>query len=191
MTAPASTRVITPEAILSYPHLFEAWSGDKDSEPKFSAAFVFLSGSDLSVLKAAVFAAGTAKWGDKFTELVKTGQVRLPFRTDGENKGYPAGSTFINARSKNRPGVVEPYAGADGRPAPLTDFDKVYAGCRVRGSVTAFAYDTAGNKGVSFALNNVQYLAPGERLDNRVDAKNEFGVTEDSPASLGSLDDLL
>lgn len=185
MTTQETTRVVTPEAMISYPFVWEPYAGkDGTDEPKYSASFVFPQGTDLSALQRAALTAGLAKWGDKFKEMLQLGQIRMPFRTDWAAKGYPEGSTFINARSKNKPGIVLPTAGADGKPMELTDRDQLFAGCIVRASVTSFAYDRNGNKGVSFALNNIQYLRTGERLDNRVPAKDEFGPVDETPVPM-------
>ena len=43
--------------------------------------------------------------------------------------------------------------------------DVFYAGAIVRAQLSAFPYDTDGNKGVSFGLNNIQKLAEGEEID--------------------------
>jgi hypothetical protein len=41
---------------------------------------------------------------------------------------------------------------------------------------------------VSFALNNVQFIADGKRLDSRVSADDEFdAVLSEAPADLSSL----
>lgn len=59
--------------------------------------------------------------------------------------------------------------------------------------MTAFAYDMPTSKGVSFALNNVQKLGDGKRLDGRVAATDDFEALESEPASMGddNLDDIL
>jgi hypothetical protein len=191
------TRVKTPEAILSYPHLFEPWRGPNgDQNPKFSATFIFVEGTNLDELKGAVKAAGVAKWGEKkFAEMVRDGSCRLPFRTDVSGKGYPAGSTFIICRNDGPPGVVSREADpATGKPAIITAEEQVagnpnemYAGCMVRGLVGAFAYTNVG-VGVSFGLNGVQRLGEGKRLDNRVAAQDAFDADmSDTPASIDDL----
>ena len=182
-------RVVTPKATLSYPHLFEPWGGnDKTQDPKYQCSFVFEEGTDLNPLKTAVVAAGQLFWPNgKFEEMLKLGQLRMPFRDDGEKKGYPPGAIFINARTGSEPGIVMPYAGPDNKPVKLTDRELVYAGCVVRGSVTAFGYDKSGNKGVSFALNNLQWLDNGPRLDNRKPAEEEFDPVEEAPADLSDM----
>jgi hypothetical protein len=175
--------VITPEAVLSYPALFESRLTPSGQE-KYGASLIFDEGTDLSELKAAVRAAAAARWGDKAAQMLKNRQLRTPFRegAEKEGRGYGAGKVFINASSNRAPGVVSRFAGPDGKPLPVQDPDEVYPGCRVRASLTAFAYDTGGNRGVSFALNNVQKLGEGERLDGRLPAEDEFSAFEAAPA---------
>ena len=184
------TRVITPEAILSFPHLYEPWANDPTQEAKYSASLIFLEGTDISALKAAAAVAGVAKFGDKFREMLEKDELQLPFRTDWEKKGYPEGCTFINVRSKNRPGVVGPYAGEDKRPKALEDPEKMYPGAVVRASITAFGYDRAGKKGVSFGLNNMQWLKDGDRLDSRVAAADDFDAPQGAATPTSGAADL-
>ena len=91
---------------------------------------------------------------------------------------YPPGSVYINVRSKQPPGIVSRFAGEDGRPLRITDPSEVYSGCQVRASLNVFAYDRAGNRGISLGLNNVQKLADGERLDGRLKAEDDFEALE-------------
>jgi hypothetical protein len=199
-----NTRVITPEAILSYPHVFTpqappARKGEQEGEPKYSAAFVFTKEAQATKAYAALRAAANsvlkAVWGGgirvgkkKFTlkQALDAGHLNTPFRTDWAEKGYPEGSIYINARSKAKPGIVSSIPDPNkinpktGKPMPMTieDEDAVYPGVIVRASVTAFTYDTAGNRGVSFALNNIQVIRDGDRLDSRVAAESEFESDE-------------
>lgn len=192
------TRVLTPKARLSYPHLFEPWAGVNPrpgQEPKYSCALVFepehvdpKTDPYYKMMKEAVVAAGQLFWPNgKFEAMLKKGQLRLPFREDWEAKGYAEDSIFINPRTTSKPGIVMPHAGSDGKPVDLTDTDLVYAGCYVRASVTAFGYDNSGNLGVSFALNNLQWLENGERLDNRKAASEEFDAVEEAPDDLSDM----
>ncbi len=176
---------MTPEAMLSYPHLFEPQAVNEGDPPKYSCTLVFAPGTDLSQLKAAAAAVAKDAWGDKAVEVVK--KQRYPtFRTDAEEKGYPEGSTFINATSKGKPGVVAAYAGPDGKAARITDPEEIYAGCYVRATVRPFAYDQRGNRGVSFGLVNIQKLRDGERIGGRPRPEDEFepiaGATPPAPA---------
>lgn len=185
----AAPRVITPEAILSYPNLFTA-RADQKGTFKFSCALVFPEGTSLTGLKAAAIGVLVEKFGKaKAADMVKTKAVKLPFRDDAEAKGYPAGSIFINVRANQQPGIVSRIPDPkSGRPMPITDPDEVYAGCRVRASITAFWYDTEGNKGVSFGLNNIQKIGDGERLDGRRPAEDEFDADAEAAADLSDFD---
>ena len=145
---------------------------------------MFEEGADLAELERVAEAVGREKWGAKYDALLKTGKIRSPFRLDGEEKGYPAGSVFVNIKSKQAPGIVSIYPGPDGKPKKITDPAELYAGCYARASVRAFAYDTQGNKGVSFALNNLQKMGDGERLDGRSRAEDEFEADSSAAADL-------
>jgi len=175
------TEVITPEALISYPQIFEARAND-NGDLFYSCALVFPAGTDLSKLKAAAKAAGVAKFGAKFNP--DSPAYNWPFRTDVEEKGYPEGATFFNCKTKTKPGVVSRYAGADGKPTPITDPAEIYAGAKVRASVRFYAFDTKGNKGVAVALNNIQKLGDGPRLDSRMRAEDEFDATATEPSAL-------
>lgn len=181
MADEAQQKVITPEAVISYPALFSPKANDRGEE-FYSCALVFPAGTDLSELKAAALAAGKAKFGAKFNP--ESPAYTWPFRTDVEEKGYPEGSTFFNCKSKGKPGVVDRYKGADGKPRPITDPEEVYAGAKVRASVRFYAFDTKGNKGVAVALNNVQKLGDGPRLDSRMRAEDEFDAEEGEASAL-------
>ena len=191
-------KIITPKAMLSYPHLdIPQVAMNGQGKPKYSGSLVFLSGTNLKTLEDAALAAAEEKWPGKAAQMFKTGQLTLKggkgatFRTDAAAKGYPEGSTYINVRTEQQPGAVYLWAGPDGKPAVIPQ-EKIktdlYAGALVRASVRAFAYDTAGNRGVAFALNNVQKLGDGPRLDGRKAAQDEFEADLNAaPASLADV----
>lgn len=215
----------TLEAILSYPNLFTPRAAMDGGDPKYSSAFVFEEDTDISELKRMVIQTAQEEWGDDLEGasissletqhgpayfLVANGlRVRLPWRDQEDviaEKGYPEGSTFINARSSNPPGVVSqiPDPSNDGKPAAivnargdvrykdgtvLSGAREVYAGARARGLLSVYAYDVSGNKGVSFGLSGVQIVGDGERLDGRVDAADVFEADEDVAGDLSDLTD--
>ena len=174
--------IITPKAILSYPHLFEPRPSTPGGEPVYSCSLVFEPGTDLSAMKQEALRVAREKWADKTDAMLRTGKIRMPFREDGEEKGYPPGAVFINVRSRTAPGIVDRYAGPDGKPVRINDPEAVYPGCYVRASLRAFAYDTNGNRGVSFGLCNVQKLGDGQRLDGRKKPEDEFEAEERTPS---------
>lgn len=184
------TKVITPVFTLSYPHLDVPQKDDK-GKLKYSACLVFAPGTDLTALEKAVFAAAEEKFPGKGKEMLTKQILKNPFRKDAAAKNYPDGSIFVNVRTEQKPGTVFSHAGPDKKPARVPD-EKVketfYPGAQCRASLRAFFYDVSGNKGISFALNNVQKVADGDRLDSRVDAVDEFQADLNAaPADIESL----
>ena len=59
---------------------------------------------------------------------------------------------FLNANSKQAPQIV------DRQVQPILDQSEVYSGCYGRVSITFYAYNSNGNKGIAAGLGNVQKL---------------------------------
>jgi len=176
----SETRVMTPEFRVSFPNVFKPGRAlQEGAEPKYGMSMLFPKGADLKALKAAAAAAAKEKWGDKIPK-----GIRDPFRDQGEKEyeGYEDGAIFINATSKLKPGLV------DSQREDIISDEEFYAGCYARATINAFAYDTAGNKGVAFGLNNVQKLRDGDPLGGRVRAADDFEAVESSGG--GKDDDL-
>lgn len=182
-------RLVSPEAIASYPHLFEPRPNMSTGAPEYSVSLVFEPDADLKSLKAAALEVAKEKFGSKTEALIKSGSLRMPFR-DGADK-YGEGYVYINTKCKAAPGIVSRFAGADGKPQKIEDPAEIYAGARIRCSLSPYAYDVSGNKGVAFGLNNVQKLRDGERIDGRLSADSEFEALESADTSGTELDDLL
>lgn len=195
-----STKLITPIALLSYPHLHQPQPSTDGKAPKYSACLIFTPDTladakekaFLDLMQQAAIDAINAKWPGKAQQLLAGEGFRKGFRRDAEAKGYPAGSIYINVRAQHQPGIVYSHAEAGtNRPAKMPQErikDEMYPGAKVRASVSAFAYDNNGNKGVSFGLNNLQKIGEGPRLDGRVAAENEFDVDlSQAPAPLEAL----
>lgn len=148
------TVVLTPEFRLSYPALFEM--REYQGKSSYSLTMVFAKGADLTQLKAAAKAALDAK----FPNGCKN--PRSPFqngndRVDEWGESF-RDTTYVRAQSKYQPKVV------DANRVEILDPDKVYPGCYCRALVAPYAYDNAGNRGVAFSLEAVQFLRDGERL---------------------------
>jgi hypothetical protein len=166
-----SAKITTPEFRVSFPAVFKP-KAFGEGEPKYSIVMLFdKKKADLSALKKAYAEAATAKWGDK-SKWPKN--LRNPFR-DGDEKaeteGYE-GCTFISASSKQRPGLVDQQLN------PILTEDAFYGGCYARATLTAFAYDWMGNKGVSFGLQNIQKIRDGEAFSGRKRAEDDFEALE-------------
>lgn len=170
------TKVITPECRLSYPNLFEPRKNDLSGKDEYSAVLLFKMGEDLSALKRAMAAACEKKWGPDKSKW-PTAKFKNPtLRDQGERRGddgampagYEEGAIFVNVKSKDAPGVV------DQRVQKILDPAEIYAGCWVRASLNAYAYDVKGNCGVSFGLLNVQKVRDGEAIGTRSAPDQDF-----------------
>lgn len=168
------TKVTTGKVRLSYAHLFEPHAIE-GNEPKYSVS-VIIPKSDketLQAIKEAVNEAkeqGKSKWNGKVSANVKT-----PLRdgdVDREGDEAYAGCYFLNANSKNKPGIV------DINVQPILDATEVYSGCYARLTLNFYAYNANGNKGIAAGLGNVQKLADGEPLGGFTRAEDDFDAIE-------------
>lgn len=175
-------KIVTPEFRLSFPAVWEPKAGPDGGEEKYRIVMLFPKTEDIKALKKLAYDAIAEKWGadkgkwpanlrnlDLGKFLSTSGKDGWPFR-DGDAQsldGY-AGCVSVSATSKQAPGVV------DRKLKPIIDKDELYAGCYCRASVTAFAYDKAGNKGVSFGLQNIQKIRDGESFSGRSRAEDDF-----------------
>lgn len=162
-----TTKVVTGKVRFSYLHVFRPHAVTEGQEPKYSVCLLIPKSDTVTKKKIedAVTAAVAAKWPNK-----KPSGIRLPLRDgDAEEKGESyKGCWFVNVSSKDKPGVV------DADLNPILDPTELVSGDYGRASINAFAYDQAGNKGVSFGLNNIQKLATGVPLGNKTRAEDDF-----------------
>ena len=184
-----TTRVVTGKCRFVYCSVMSARKNEMNGKDEFSTQ-VLVPKSDtetVSALKAAAKEALTAKFGDKIPK-----NVRNPLRdgdTETKSDGTPlgkeyAGCYFFNTKSTNKPGAVD----ANGQ--DLLGSNDIVSGDFGRVSLNAYAYDQAGNKGVSFGLNNIMLVAKGEPLGGaRPSAAADFGVSKSAaPVAADSVD---
>lgn len=148
--------IITPIGRAAFPHL--AQPQEFKGKETYSIQVIFDEGTNLKVLEDAV----EAILKEKFPKKIPA-NIRRPFRSGSEKpdtEGFNETDTFITLKRN-----------ADYGPPPVVDQDKnealardVYGGCKVRACVRPFYYDTAGNKGVSFGLEAVQFAGDGKRI---------------------------
>lgn len=160
------TRVVTGKVRLSYVHLFEPWSNDPEKPAVYSTTILIPKTDTATVEKvkraqAAAAEEGKAKFGGRIPSNLKTTLHDGDEEADLERNPEYAGHYYMAMSSKTRPGIV------DADLQPVIDPTQVYSGCYARVSINAFAYSNSGNKGVSFGLNNVQFLEDGEPLGGR------------------------
>lgn len=176
----STTKVVTGKVRLSYVHLFEPYSNQDDQEPKYSCVLLIPKSdkATLKKLRAAIEAAAEAGKNTKFNGKIPP-NLKTTLRDgdeDGDLERNPEyeGHMFMSVNSKTRPGIVDKDVN------PILDSTEVYSGCYARVVIRAFAFDQAGNKGVSFGLNAVQKLADGESFGAaRVDPDAVFDDLDD------------
>jgi hypothetical protein len=177
----------TPIGILSFPVVFSPRPRAPGGEPVYQISLLFDQAAQrhpsFAAMRQAVRECIDDQWGaGKSTDKAFTAGIRSPFRKCSEKqyKGYDiAGGLFISPWTKSRPGVI------DAQKNEITVPDDVWAGQLARATVAPFAYNQAGNRGVSFALNNLQICrTDGVRLDGRRAAAEEFDEYQDGPGAM-------
>jgi hypothetical protein len=165
------TKFVTGKVRFSYAHVFqpaETPNGnmqysvsilipktDKDTVARFNKAFEDTKAANASV------------WGGTVPKMLKGGLRDGDVEKDDATY---AGHYFINANSREKPGVV------DADLNPIMDPSEFYSGCYGRASITLYAYDTSGSKGIAAGLNNVQKLEDGQKLGGATSAAADFAV---------------
>ena len=142
-------------------------------EEKYSVSLIIPKSDTKTVkdIQAAVDAAidaGLGKFGGK---KPNKGAIKLPLR-DGDverpdDENYKD-AYFINANARTAPQIV------NRKVQPILDRDEVYSGCYARVSITLYAFNSNGNKGIACGLGNIQKLEDGEPLGGRSSATSDF-----------------
>jgi hypothetical protein len=183
------SKFITPVFRTSFVQVFEPRKAPGADKAKYSVTAlytddpeVFPGCATIPDLKKAALEAAYEEFGntDATKKRIKEGKIKMPFLENDEGK-YPEEYVLVmryNSDERFKPGVVDRIKGADGKPRPITEPDEFYSGCYAIASVRPFAYDTNGNKGVTFALNHAMKIRDGERLDGRVSAEMTFAGIE-------------
>lgn len=102
--------------------------------------------------------------------------LKTPLRDgDLERPDDPAyaGSFFVNANATSAPGIVD----ADRN--PILTRSEVYSGIYGRASISFYAFNSSGNKGIACGLNNLQKIHDGEPLGGKASAESDFATDND------------
>ena len=145
----------TLSGLMKYSTMIMIPKSDKAQIAKFNKAF-----EECKQANAGFF-------GGTVPKLLKGGLRDGDTERDDENF---AGYYFVNALSNEKPGIVDVDVN------PILDKSEFYSGCWGRASVTFFAYDVTGAKGITLGLNNVMKLEDGERLGGTSSAAADFAV---------------
>lgn len=168
----ASGRLILQNVRFSYANVWEPKSIN-DGDPKYSVS-VIISKDDTKQIEevkkwiADATEAGKAKFGGKIPTNLKQ-----PLRDGDEDRpddeAYK-GCMFFNANSTTAPAIV------DAKRKPIMDQSEFYSGCYGSVSITFYAFNQAGNKGVAAGLGNLMKTKEGERLSGGASAEQDFGA---------------
>jgi len=174
-------KVITgPKTRWSYCNVWEP-KAINGGTPKYSVSLLIPKSDTVTVekIKAAIQAAyeeGQAKLKGNGKTCPPLAAIKTPLRDgDEERPDDPVykGMYFINANNTTAPGIVD----AD-RNEILTR-SEVYSGVYGRASISLYAFNNSGNRGIACSLNNLQKIADGEPLGGKSRAEDDFADDED------------
>lgn len=162
-------RIITPVSRCSFVKVFKA-----DEDGNYSIVQMFpKETTDMTDIEGAIEHVLQESYKGK-----KAG-IHMPIRdgddpkdTYSEYDGFE-GMWIVRSKTSFPPGVV------DKQLQDIIDPSEFYSGAWARCSITCYAYENSGNKGISFALNNVQKIKDDESLGGAQAASNEFGNAEE------------
>ena len=174
------TKVITsPDTRWSYANVWEA-KAINGGTPKFSVSLIIKKDDPcVAKIKAAIEAAyeeGQAKLKGNGKSVPPLAAIKNPLRDgDVERPDDPAyaGAYFINANNQTAPGIVD----ADRQ--PILERREVYSGVYGRASISFYAFNSSGNKGIACSLNNLQKIKDGEPLGGHSRAEDDFATDDE------------
>ena len=174
-------KVITgPATRWSYANVWEPKSINGGA-PKFSVSLIIPKSDTKTVekLKAATEAAykeGEAKLKGNGRSVPPLAAIKNPLR-DGDverpDDAAYANAYFVNANATTAPGIVD----ADCN--PILQRSEVYSGVYGRASISFYAFNSSGNKGIACGLNNLQKLRDGNPLGGKASAESDFATAAD------------
>ena len=166
-----SKKVVTGVVRLSYAHVWEPAKIGENGKEKYSVSLIIPKSDTetLNKINQAIDEAikeGVGKFGGK---IPNRANLKLPLR-DGEEKDDPAyeNSYFLNANSNTAPQIV------DKNVEPILDRGECVSGDYARVSISFYAYNVNGNKGVACGLGNIQVIRKGEPLGGKSNATSDF-----------------
>lgn len=162
----------------SYANVWEPKSVNGGT-PKYSVSLIIPKSDTKTIakIKAAIEAAykeGEAKLKGNGKSVPALSVLKTPLRDgDAERPDDEAykNSYFVNATSA--PGIV------DADLNPILTRSEVYSGVYGRASITFYAFNSSGNKGIACGLNNLQKIRDGEPLGGKASAESDFATDDD------------
>lgn len=151
--------------------------------PKYSVSLIIPKSDTTTVAKirAAIKAAyeeGESKLKGNNRVVPALEAIKIPLRDgDMERPGDEAykDSFFVNANSATQPGIV------DASCQRILDRSEVYSGVYGRASISFYAFNSNGNKGIACGLNNLQKIRDGEPLGGKPRPEDDFAPVDNNP----------
>lgn len=174
-------KVITgPDTRWSYANVWEPKSINGGT-PKYSVSLIIpkTGTRTLAKIRAAIEAAykeGESKLKGNGKTVPALNAIKTPLRDgDAERPDDPAyaGCYFVNANASSAPGIV------DAECNPILTRSEVYSGVYGRASITFYAFNNSGNRGIACGLNNLQKVRDGEPLGSKASAEDDFAIDAD------------
>ena len=168
-------KIVTGVCRLSYANIWQAKSINGGA-PKFSTS-ILIPKSDtktIAKVKAAIQAAyeeGEGKLKGNSKSAPSLASLKTPLRdgdTERPDDAAYAGHWFLNANSNTAPGVV------DASREPIYDTSEIYSGVYARVSLSFYAFNSNGNRGIACGLQNIQKVRDGESLGGKAKAEDDF-----------------
>ena len=178
----AATKVITSaQTRLSYANVWTPKPGLNGGREAYSCVLNIPKTDEktLEKIRAAIEAAyeeGKTKLKGNGKSVPPLSAIRTPLRDgDEERPDQPefAGCWFISAKSYMAPGIVDLDRNE------ILDHSEVYSGVYARVSISFYAYNVNGSKGIACGLNNIQKVKDGKPFGGRSRAEDDFADADD------------
>lgn len=170
-----NTKVVTGEVRLSYANVWEPKSINGGKE-KYSVSIIIPKSDQKTIekIEKAIDAAieeGLGKFGGKKPNKKA---IKLSLRDGDVEKDDEAykDAYFVNANSMTAPQIV------DMKVEPILDRSEIYSGVYARVSLSFYAFNVNGNKGVACGLRNIQKIKDGEPLGGKTSASEDFDALD-------------
>ena len=179
---------------ISYAHTFEPKDSFGDGKLAYSATFLIGKNDKekIAQIEEAIERAiklgvqngkfkATAPKLPTFKRPLRDGDLERTANPDGRGPEYE-GVMFFNARNTNPVGNVN----SRNQPIRPEDREGFYSGWYVHADVNFYPFNSNGSCGIACGLNNIMWVAAGDRLDGRQSAQEAFAgleVGDDAPAS--------
>jgi hypothetical protein len=177
-------KIVTGKVRSSYVNVFEKRLNELSGKEEYSMMILIKKDDKetLQKINAAIEDAVSQKWPKLTVKDIKAKAEHWPLRDGDEEKDGVepyGGHYFMNLKTQQKPGII------DKNRQEILDPSDFISGDYCRVSINSSAYEKAGKKGVSFYLNNVQFLEKGEPLSSVSRAEDDFQEWKESSEDWG------